>query len=332
MKNHELAAAGITDPELVQAFRACDTQLVGHNPAAYPDTRCLLPPAKRPHYDALLAFCRYADDLIDDPERSVGERADRFDRFRDHVTAVFDGLDGSVDDGDPTVGSIATAFAHTTHTWGITGESVQYFLRTIRDDLEVTGYPTYRHLERYMRGVSGEPGTWINALVEPRSPEAERMAVALSHAVYLLDFITDIAEDLRLGRVYLPQEDLERVGLSRDELESAVSGSTMTAPVRQLVRYQVSWAEQLLNESEEWWRLVHPSSRWFIRRYHVLSRASLRWLVRRDYDALRPESRVRAAWGHGTTLGGLGLTFLRATAERPSKVSSSAASRTPDRT
>lgn len=312
MKGYELTAAGISDPLLTAAYHACGDRLRTRNPAAFPGTRRLLPAGKRPYYDAFLAFCRHTDDLVDDPDRPLDECAARLDDFQSYLTKL---LDGGVGAGLATPEPmsqdqlIATAFAHFTRTWGIPAESVDLFLRTLRSDLDVVTYPTYDDLESYMRGVSGEPTTWVNALLEPCAPEAERMSVALSHGLYLLHFVGDIAEDLRLGRVYLPEEDLARFGAGRGDLESAVDQGAMTESVRRLVRHQALRVHRLLAESEGWHRLVHPSARWFAGRYHALGRESLRRLVRSDYDVLREPSRLRDAWDAGFALGGTGLAY-----------------------
>ncbi|AEW99338.1 phytoene/squalene synthase family protein [Streptantibioticus cattleyicolor] len=327
MKRHELGAAGLTDPRLARAYQACADRLRGRNPAAFPTTRCLLPPGKRPYYDALLAFCRHTDDLLDDPTVEVAERERRFDAFAAYLTGLMEAApDGtappyvpspspSPGDGEEPPGAlIAVAFAHFTRVWRIPAESVSRFLRTIRGDLRVTAYPTYQDLHAYMRDVSGEPAVWINTLLQPAAPaeHSRRMVVALSHGIYLLHFIGDIGEDLRLGRVYLPQEDLGRYGVTRSALATAASTGRPSEPVRLLIRHQAVRVHQLLAASDGWWRLLHPASRQFAHRYHALARDALHDLVRGGYEVPRPASpalatgraalataRTGAAYAHG---------------------------------
>ncbi|GAB2679165.1 phytoene/squalene synthase family protein [Saccharopolyspora gloriosae] len=313
MRKYELAAAGITDPLLVEAYAACSARVRRRNPAAYPTTRCLLPVAKRPYYDAALAFCRHADDLIDAPERTPEERAQRFDRFQETLLAAPRHRTRST----TTDGRIAAAFTHFASTWGITTDSLGHFLEVLRSDLHVTSYQAYRDLEHYMRWVSGEPAAWINLLLEPSTAEAEHRAISLSHALYLLHFLDDIGEDLELGRVYLPEDDLAQCGLTRESLRTAVSGGVTTGALRLLARCQADRVDRLLTESEDWWRLVHPSSRWFVQRYHRLARQSLRTILRRDYEVLLPVPRTQAMWNRTKAMGGTGLTYARALATRP---------------
>ncbi|WP_256375753.1 squalene/phytoene synthase family protein [Actinopolyspora erythraea] len=122
----------------------------------------------------------------------------------------------------------------------------------LRTDLEVTGYPTYADLHEYMLAVSGQPALWINAVLEPSSDAAAEMAVSLSHAIYLLHFVRDFPEDLELGRVYLPEEDIGRSGFGRREIEELVEQGSVRRAMRPAVRRQASRINRLLAVSEGW--------------------------------------------------------------------------------
>ncbi|MEU5576503.1 squalene/phytoene synthase family protein [Streptomyces huasconensis] len=315
MHARELIAAGIHDGRLAESYRHCGSFLARKNSAAYPLARILLPPGKRPGYDAMLAFCGHADNLLDDPGKSIRERGEAYDKF---VTDFFCGDEKSIfhedkadapEDRDGIL--ISRAFRHFIGTWGITQESVRDFLLTIRGDLFITGFQTYGDLHRYMEGVSGVPTRWVNTLLEPQRDDAAHMATSLGYGLYLLDFLTDLQEDLELGRVYLPVEDLHRCELDRAGLEQAVRAATMTEPLRALVRFEAERVRRHFDEAEDWWRHVHPSSRELPRQYLALGRQTLRQLLRADCDVFHQRLSGRvwgAAWAHGTT----GLSYLRA--------------------
>ncbi|MGD9482635.1 squalene/phytoene synthase family protein [Streptomyces sp. TRM70308] len=315
MHTRELTAAGVRDRHVTEAYEHCGAALARKNSAAYPLARVLLPAGKRPYYDAMLALCGHADDLLDDPGKSIAERGEAYDEF----VADFFRDEERFDPGKPVADAprrrhgrlVSRAFRHFTSTWGIPQESVREFLLTMREDLSVTSFPTYGDLHHYMQGVSGVPTRWVNTLLEPRHEGAERMATALGYGLYLLDFLADIREDLELGRVYLPAEDLRSFGLDRASLESAVRRGTMTEPLRELVRFEAERVGRYFDEAEEWWHHVHPSSRELPRQYLALGRQTLRQLLRADCDVLRPRPAGRvlgAARAYGTT----GLSYLRA--------------------
>ncbi|UNZ21275.1 squalene/phytoene synthase family protein [Streptomyces sp. 891-h] len=319
MHAHELMAAGVRDRHLAEAYRHCGELLARKNSAAYPIARILLPPGKRPYYDAMLAFCGYADNLLDDPEKSIAEREEAYDRF----VAYFFRTEDESSSGRPVAESsgrrqevlTSRAFRHFTRTWGVTDESVRDFLLTIRGDLSVTSFPTYGDLHRYMQGVSGVPGRWVNMLLEPRHEGAAGMATALGYGIYLLDFLADLREDFDLGRVYLPLEDLRRFGLDRASLGQAVRQGTMTEPLRELVRFEAERVSRYFDEADEWWHHVHPSSRELPRQYLALGRQTLRQLIRGDCDVFRARP---PGWILGATraFGTTGLSYLRARRDR----------------
>ncbi|MEU6132266.1 hypothetical protein ABZ805_24075 [Saccharopolyspora sp. NPDC047091] len=95
-----------------------------------------------------------------------------------------------------------------------------------------------------------------------------------------------------------------------------MSSGVTTRPLRLLARRQAERVDRLLTESEDWWRSVHPSSRWFAQRYHALARDSLNSIRRRDYQILLPVPRTQAAWIRTRALGGTGLAYARTRVRR----------------
>lgn len=307
MKSRELAAAGVRDSRLVQAYGECGRFLARKNPAAYPLMRLILPADKRPFYDAIFAFCGYVDKILDDPGKSVDERGEAYDRF---VAEFFTERAAAA---SPDQGAlISEAFRHFTGAWDIAPASVREFLRAMRGDLTVTDFDTYADLHRYMRGVSGAPARWVNALLDPRNEEAAEMATSLGYGIYLLDFLSDLREDLELGRVYVPLEDLDRFGMDRTALERTVRQGAMTEQLRELVQFQAHRVSCYFAEAEEWWRHVHPSCRQLPRQYLTLARQSLQQLLRADCNVFRPPTPRTRALGAARVAGTTGLAYLRA--------------------
>ena len=79
-------------------------------------------------------------------------------------------------------------------------------------DLTVDHYDTWDDLLVYMDGSAAVIGEMMLPILEPTGPAALRPARDLGNAFQLTNFLRDVAEDLDRGRVYLPQEDLERFG------------------------------------------------------------------------------------------------------------------------
>jgi 15-cis-phytoene synthase len=321
----DLTAAGLRDERLVAAYSGCAAYLARRNSAAYPAARRLLPPWKRPYWDAMLAFSTYVDDVIDDPLTPPGERVERYRAYERYFFRLMDEDDaaaarmllaeggGHPADGEPpsaTGRHLAYAFRHFARTWGIPPSSVREFMETIRTDLHITEYPAFADLERYVAGVCGQGSMWGNTLLEPISPAAAPKSVALSFGLQITDYLRDLREDLADGRLYLPLEDLARFGLSRAEVESAAAEGRMTEPLRELVRFEVDRARRFFDECDDWWRLVHPSSCELPRQYVRLGRNTLEQIARSDHDIFRARPR-RHLLNTGWALAGMTWGYLR---------------------
>jgi phytoene synthase len=153
----------------------------------------------------------------------------------------------------------------------------------MRMDLTVIGYPTYADLERYMYGSAAVIGLLMVPILEPVDDDAYPPARALGEAFQLTNFIRDVGEDLRRGRVYLPEEDLARFGVTRADLARPAP----TAEVKALLAFEIDRARSLYRQAEPGIRLLHPSSRDCVATAMRLYAGILDEIERHDYDVLR---------------------------------------------
>ncbi|RLV08932.1 phytoene synthase [Streptomyces griseocarneus] len=305
MSTQEIRAAGLDDdPRLARDYAACNTFLRRRNSAAYPAARLLLAPDKRPHWDAILAFCTQVDGLIDAPDRPVAARAAQYDAYVREFFALLTGENPWPHPPETTQEAVgrrlARAFAHSVATWNIPQDSVRLALKTIRTDMEVTEYPTFADLAAYLDGLCGQAAKWGNALLMSggrSTEEADTKAAAASFGLQLTDCLRDLGEDLDDGRLYLPLEDLERFGLTRACVEEAARARQMTPALRDLVRFEVDRARRYFAEAADWWRLVDPAARELPRQYVRLGQFTLEQITRSGHDIFRtvPQARVRCA-------------------------------------
>ena len=169
----------------------------------------MLPRVKRHHVHALYAFCRYADDIVDEPlatEDGADPTAARAAALAAFGDRFFADLDRGRSD-DP----VLKAVVHTVRAFAIDPECFRRFLRSMTMDLTVTRYETWADLRGYMDGSAAVIGEMMLPILEPRDPAAAAPhARDLGDAFQLTNFLRDVGEDLDRGRVYLPQEDLRR--------------------------------------------------------------------------------------------------------------------------
>jgi phytoene synthase len=271
-RRRPLDAAGIREPGLRSAYETCRRINAAHGRTYYLATR-LLPPAKRPFVHALYGFARQADEYVDsatpDPDRLVAW-GEQFLHDLDS-TPVEDVVD-----------PVSRAAVHTARTWDIPQETFVAFLASMRMDIVVAGYPTYTDLEGYMEGSAAMIGLQMVPILEPVDDRAAGYARTLGEAFQMSNFVRDVAEDLRRGRVYLPQEDLDRFGVTRADL---APGPT-PPQVRELLAFEVARTRALYQAAEPGIDLLHPSSRDCIRTAFVLYGGILDAVERADYQVL----------------------------------------------
>jgi 15-cis-phytoene synthase len=266
-----LDAAGITDPELRAAYEACRKLNAEHGKTYYLAS-LLLPPAKRPHVWALYGFARYADEFVDsftepDPAALLSWGAD----FLEALTS-----------GRQPEDPVALAMINTMRRWAIPRQFVEAFLESMQMDITITSYQTYADLERYMYGSASVIGLQMLPVLEPLTPAAASRARALGEAFQMTNFIRDVGEDLKRGRVYLPQEDLDTFGVTRDMLGAGV----VTPMIRELLAFEIERTRALYAFAEPGIEMLHPTSRDCMRTAFVLYSEILDAVERAGYQVL----------------------------------------------
>jgi phytoene synthase len=255
----ELRAAGILEPATQDGYLRARTLNAEHGRTYYLATQ-LLPAAKRPYVHALYGFARYADDIVDDldPRLTATERARRFDDWTQ--TFLADLERGS--SADPLCAAVLDTIEH----WQLPKGLFVDFLSSMRMDLLITEYRSFTDLSRYMWGSAAVIGLQMLPILGRKDEQTDwdrlrRPAVDLGLAFQLTNFLRDIAEDLDRGRIYLPQESLDRFGLDRAALRQARETRMASEPIRELVAFEVGRARELYRSARPGIDLVQHSSR-----------------------------------------------------------------------
>ncbi|MDP9147556.1 MAG: phytoene/squalene synthase family protein, partial [Acidobacteriota bacterium] len=137
-------------------------------------------------------------------------------------------------------------------------------------DLTVRAYPTFERLKEYCYRVAGTVGLTCTHVFGFRDSRALELAEKLGIAFQLTNIIRDVHEDFKLGRVYLPEEDLARYGVAKSDFGLAEA----TLGVRELLRFEGARAWSFYQEGAELLSLVDEDSRGAL------------WLLVHTYSAL----------------------------------------------
>jgi phytoene synthase len=232
-----------------------------------------LPQVKRHHVWALYAFCRLADDIVDEESDAPAvTRASALAAFGDRF---FRDLDAG-DSEHPAL----KAVVHTVKALGHEPDLFRRFLRSMAMDVSVSRYETWEDLLDYMDGSAAVIGEMMLPVLEPSTPDAVEPARSLGLAFQLTNFLRDVDEDLVRGRVYIPQEDLRR-------FDAHPSSRRVDDAWVALMRFEIARCRRLYATADEGIAMLPPASARCVRAARVLYARILDHVERRNYDVFR---------------------------------------------
>ncbi len=184
----------------------------------------VLPRRKRDALSAVYAFMRHADDISDDPQLTPEDK-------RAKLSAWLNGL-SSVVAGEATDDPVLMAVGDSQRRFKIPFELLEKLVRGTSMDVPlpdsreasadgpVVLYHSFDDLYQYCYHVASVVGLVCIHVFGYRDPAAEQLAERCGIAFQLTNIIRDVKEDAAMGRIYLPQEDLDRCGIGPSMLRA----------------------------------------------------------------------------------------------------------------
>jgi len=284
-------APALQIPDLEQAYEACRVETERWAKTFYLGT-LLMPPAKRRAIWAIYVWCRRTDELMDSPEAQalpVAELSSRLDVWEQRTRELFA---GQVRDG------LDRVMADVIENYPQPLEAYLEMIEGQRMDLAKHRYADFAELEQYCFRVAGTVGLMTQEVMglDPayttapwsERPDTSEAAVALGIANQLTNILRDVGEDRGRGRIYLPQEDLQRFGYSEAELMAG----TLNDNWRALMAFQLERARDWFARSEAGVRWLAPDARWPVWTSLRLYRGILDAIERLDYDVFNHRAYV----------------------------------------
>jgi phytoene synthase len=225
---------------------------------------------------ALYAFMRQTDDLADDPTPGLDRDALLGHWRRD----VHRALDVGKSDAWPGLAALAA----TVERHAIPRHYLDDVIDGVAMDLNPEPFPTFDDLYGYCYRVASAVGLCCLHIWGYRSEggRAEALAESCGVALQLTNILRDVREDAENGRLYLPQEDLGRFGVTPEELTARRPNDR----VRSLLAYQGQRAYAYYEKAQPLAELVAPVGRPVLGTIVGIYRTLLDEIARRDYDVL----------------------------------------------
>ena len=183
----------------------------------FPVASFTLPPRLRHPVEVIYAFARAADDFADEGNAAPEERI-----------AALNAFESSLDEiarGEPNDTALFKALAAVIHEHQLPLQPFRDLLSAFRQDVSKTRYENFGEIMDYCRRSANPVGRLLMALFKDAEPRHLAYSDGLCSSLQLINFLQDVAIDYRNGRVYFPQDELARAGLS-DALLGVLCGET----------------------------------------------------------------------------------------------------------
>lgn len=247
-----------------------------------------LPGGKYRGMCALYAYMRVCDDIGDDESRSVAQRRIDLAQWESLVRTVLANEPEAADGVDSERRAILPAVADTVARFKIPHEYLFDVLIGMRMDLDAPPsaeslacrHASFGDLERYCYHVAGVVGLCCIHIWGFDGDEARERAIDCGLAFQLTNILRDLGADADDGRVYLPQDDLQRFGLSGESLRDRIQNDAFRA----LMRFEVDRAKQYYARAQELFEYLSPDGRPILQAMLRIYGGLLAEIERRDFD------------------------------------------------
>lgn len=226
-----------SDPKCKTAFEHARMLTAHYSKSFYISAR-MLPTERRWATFALYGFCRYADNLIDNPRnRSNAELLEELENFRTELEVAY----RTGESEHP----IICPFIIVAKKYGIPLEYPLDLLEGVKMDICNTRYETFDDLYLFCYRVAGVVGLMMTHVLGYKNENAFYYAEKLGIAMQLTNILRDIKEDKEMGRIYLPLSEMHVIGVSEDD----ILNERMTPQMYKLMRLYVQRAQRFYEEA-----------------------------------------------------------------------------------
>jgi squalene synthase HpnC len=231
-----------------------------------------LPKALRPHFHAIYAYCRISDDLGDEVGDTSAALA-LLDLWGRELDGCYEGHARH---------PVFVALAETIRSCSIPKQPFADLLTAFRQDQVITRYGSMQEVLEYCRYSANPVGRLVLYACGYCDEERFRLSDATCSALQLANFWQDVRVDFAKDRVYLPQDDMRRFGVSDETIAAGVA----TTGFRALLDYEVDFARRLFEEGLPLIGMVGKELAVDLDLFSRGGLAILRAIERQDYDVL----------------------------------------------
>ena len=205
----------------------------------------LLPKEKRYAAYAIYLFCRFADNIVDLAHKHSHEEV------KQKINSLLENLDdiysGKNSQSKFSLNGSFSAFADTVKKYDIPKFYFTELIEGVSMDINTKRYDTFAGLERYCYKVASVVGLIMSEIFGYTNNSALTYAIDLGKAMQLTNILRDINDDYKMGRVYIPQDELSKFGYSEQDIKN----KTINRNFISLIKYQIERAREFYSLAEK---------------------------------------------------------------------------------
>ncbi len=231
-----------TSDSLQRAYAECE-RLAREHYENFPVASLLIPGELRRDVAAVYAFARIADDYADEARYAGQDRLALLEDWHQRLLRCSAGQDDH---------PVFIALGHTIESRRLPLHPFEHLLTAFRLDVIRKDYATFEDLLGYCRYSANPVGQLVLLLFDHRDPGLHRMSDDICTALQLTNFWQDVAVDEEKGRCYVPAEDLDRFGVTREE----IAAGKMSPAFERLMRFEIERTREIFQRGAPLPRLL----------------------------------------------------------------------------
>ena len=235
--NDYLSINNRTNP-LISSFNECRLY-TRHYAKSFYFSSYLLPKEKRYAAYAIYLFCRYADNIVDMASNHTHEEVEQ------KIYSLLENLD-VIYSGKNSLNGSFSAFADTVKKYDIPKFYFTELVEGVSMDINTKRYDSFEELEKYCYKVASVVGLIMSEIFGYKNNSALMYAIDLGKAMQLTNILRDIKDDCKMGRVYIPQDELARFGYTEEDIKN----KTINQNFISLIKYHIERAREYYRLAE----------------------------------------------------------------------------------